>query len=74
MTPQAWSDLTAAIGASAGFLAYAVRAPGSSVFAPSVHRGSPARPAIALTFDDGPSESTPALLDILARHGAHATP
>jgi peptidoglycan/xylan/chitin deacetylase (PgdA/CDA1 family) len=31
-------------------------------------------PRFALTFDDGPSSrNTPALLDVLARHGAHAT-
>jgi peptidoglycan/xylan/chitin deacetylase (PgdA/CDA1 family) len=31
-------------------------------------------PAFALTFDDGPSpETTPGLLDVLARHRAHAT-
>jgi peptidoglycan/xylan/chitin deacetylase (PgdA/CDA1 family) len=73
LTVSPWPDLAAAIGASAGVLAYAVRAPRSSLLAPSVYRGSPARPAIALTFDDGPSESTPALLEILARHGAPAT-
>ncbi|KAL4972246.1 hypothetical protein BDW66DRAFT_164319 [Aspergillus desertorum] len=28
---------------------------------------------IALTFDDGPSEYTPRLLDLLSRYGAHAT-
>ena len=29
---------------------------------------------IALTFDDGPDpEWTPKILDVLARHGAHAT-
>jgi len=43
------------------------------MLAPSVYKGSPARPAIALTFDDGPSESTPDVLDILARHGVPAT-
>jgi peptidoglycan/xylan/chitin deacetylase (PgdA/CDA1 family) len=33
-----------------------------------------AAPAFALTFDDGPSpDTTPGLLDVLARHGAHAT-
>ena len=33
-----------------------------------------AEPAAALTFDDGPDpETTPALLDLLARHGAKAT-
>jgi peptidoglycan-N-acetylglucosamine deacetylase len=31
-------------------------------------------PRFALTFDDGPDPATtPALLDVLARHGAHAT-
>ena len=64
----------AAVSASAaGVLAYAVRVPSSSLLAPSVYRGSPARPAIALTFDDGPSESTPDVLDILAHHGVPAT-
>ena len=62
-----------AVCASAGVLAYAVRVPSSSLLAPSVYRGAGARPAIALTFDDGPSESTPELLEILARHGAPAT-
>jgi peptidoglycan-N-acetylglucosamine deacetylase len=62
-----------AVCASAGVLAYAVRAPSSSMLAPSVHQGDSSRPAIALTFDDGPSESTPEVLDILAQHGAPAT-
>ncbi|WP_051279180.1 polysaccharide deacetylase family protein [Chitinilyticum aquatile] len=31
------------------------------------------RRLIALTFDDGPAEDTPALLDVLARHKVHAT-
>jgi peptidoglycan-N-acetylglucosamine deacetylase len=68
-----FSDFAAAVCASAGVLAYAVRAPRSSLLAPSVYRGATTRPAIALTFDDGPSESTPELLEILARHGASAT-
>jgi peptidoglycan/xylan/chitin deacetylase (PgdA/CDA1 family) len=59
--------------ASSGALAYAVRVPSCSWFAPSVWRGAADRPAIALTFDDGPSESTVQLLEILARHGAPAT-
>lgn len=33
----------------------------------------PSRPMIALTFDDGPSEYTPHILDVLAEHGARAT-
>jgi peptidoglycan-N-acetylglucosamine deacetylase len=58
---------------SAGVLAYAVRVPSCSLLAPSMHRGSGTGPAIALTFDDGPSESTRELLEILARHRAPAT-
>jgi peptidoglycan-N-acetylglucosamine deacetylase len=62
-----------ALGASAGLLAYAVRIPSCTLLAPSVHHGVTTRPAIALTFDDGPSESTPELLEILASHRAPAT-
>lgn len=54
-------------------MAWAVRGPSSNLMAPSVHRGDRSRPAIALTFDDGPSESTPALLEILAAHKVPAT-
>jgi peptidoglycan/xylan/chitin deacetylase (PgdA/CDA1 family) len=63
----------AALSASAGVLAYGVRVPSASLLAPSVCRGVVTRPAIALTFDDGPSESTPRLLEILARSSAPAT-
>nr|AER58199.1 polysaccharide deacetylase [uncultured Acidobacteriota bacterium] len=63
----------AAVCASMGILAYAVRVPSSAMLAPSVYKGSSARRAIALTFDDGPSESTPELLEILARHNVPAT-
>jgi peptidoglycan/xylan/chitin deacetylase (PgdA/CDA1 family) len=59
--------------ASAGLLAYAVRGKSSSLLAPSVYRGPKVRIAVALTFDDGPSESTPELLDILAQYRAPAT-
>ena len=54
-------------------MAWAARGRSSAVFGPSVHRGGRTRPEIALTFDDGPSESTPALLEILAAHGVPAT-
>ena len=62
----------AAVGGAAA-LAYAVRAPRSSLFAPSVWRGPCDKPAVALTFDDGPSESTGSILEILERHRAAAT-
>ena len=63
----------AAFCASAGVLAYAVRVPSSSMLAPSVCEGVRERRSIALSFDDGPSESTPELLELLARHGVPAT-
>jgi peptidoglycan/xylan/chitin deacetylase (PgdA/CDA1 family) len=63
----------AVLGAAAGFMAWAVRGRSSEVFAPSVWRGVRERPAIALTFDDGPSESTPELLRILDIYGVRAT-
>jgi len=73
MTGSALTSVAAAACASGGILAYAVRSPRSSLLAPSVYRGVTDRPAIALTFDDGPSESTPELLEILQQHGAPAT-
>jgi len=67
----AWMGLGAAAGGAA--MAYAVRGKSSALFAPSVYRGVKTRPAIALTFDDGPSESTAELLEILERYRAPAT-
>jgi len=58
---------------AAGVMTYAVRGRSSALLAPSVYRGTRARAAIALTFDDGPSESTPELLSILSKHDAPAT-
>ena len=41
---------------------------------PVLHRQAPGVTDVALTFDDGPSpDTTPKVLDILARHGAKAT-
>jgi peptidoglycan/xylan/chitin deacetylase (PgdA/CDA1 family) len=57
----------------AAFMAWAVRGRSSPIFAPNVWRGPRDRRAIALTFDDGPSEATPEILEILARHNAAAT-
>jgi peptidoglycan/xylan/chitin deacetylase (PgdA/CDA1 family) len=59
--------------ASAGLMAYAVRSPRSSLLSDAKWAGDSGRASIALTFDDGPSESTPRLLDLLAKHGASAT-
>ena len=67
--------LAAAAGAFAvaGSMTYAVRGRTSTLFAPSVHRGDRSRRSVALTFDDGPSESTPALLELLDEHQVPAT-
>ena len=61
----------AATGVAA--MTYAVRHPHASLLAPSFYRGVSDRRSIALTFDDGPSESTPALLDILDHYRVKAT-
>ena len=68
-----WVEAGLTAGAAAGFLSWAVRGRSAQIFAPSVWRGSAAHNRIALTFDDGPSESTPALLELLNRHNAKAT-
>lgn len=65
--------VTAGVACGAGFLGHAVRGRSSTLFGESVYRGDRSRPVLALTFDDGPSESTPALLDILDRHQVPAT-
>lgn len=56
-----------------GVAAYAVQAPGSQIFGPTLV--APPRPEqFALTFDDGPNPAvTPHLLDVLARRGIRAT-
>jgi peptidoglycan-N-acetylglucosamine deacetylase len=66
-------SVAGAASAAASLIAYGVRGRSSSLFGPSVWRGVPDRPAIALTFDDGPSESTSELLEALARNGVKAT-
>jgi peptidoglycan/xylan/chitin deacetylase (PgdA/CDA1 family) len=62
-----------AAAAAAGLMAYAVRGRSSSLLAPSVYKGVGSRRAVALTFDDGPSEATSEFLDLLSRYGAKAT-
>jgi peptidoglycan/xylan/chitin deacetylase (PgdA/CDA1 family) len=68
-----WTGAAAGILAAGGYMSYAVRGRSSSVFAPSIYHGDRSRAALSLTFDDGPSESTPALLEILASCGVRAT-
>jgi peptidoglycan/xylan/chitin deacetylase (PgdA/CDA1 family) len=69
-----WSiELGLPVAAGAAFLAWSVRGRSASVFGPSVHRGPLGRNSIALTFDDGPSESTPRVLELLHKHQVPAT-
>jgi peptidoglycan-N-acetylglucosamine deacetylase len=70
MTPLAAAP--AAVLAATG-LAWAVRGRSAAVFGRSYWHGPRDRAALALTFDDGPSESTPQVLEILARHRVPAT-
>jgi peptidoglycan/xylan/chitin deacetylase (PgdA/CDA1 family) len=63
----------ATLGGAGVLMTYGVRARSSSLFAPSVYRGPASQHAVALTFDDGPSEFTPVLLRLLAEHNVAAT-
>lgn len=67
--------IAAAAGLAAGFAAsaWAVRGRSSWVFDHSFWRAEPGHNAIALTFDDGPTPSTPRILEILAKYNVPAT-
>jgi peptidoglycan/xylan/chitin deacetylase (PgdA/CDA1 family) len=73
MTIPELGGLAGAGVSAAAFLAWGVRGRASSVLGPSVYRGPRNRRAIALTFDDGPSESTPLVLDLLHKYQTPAT-
>jgi peptidoglycan-N-acetylglucosamine deacetylase len=59
--------------AGASTLAYAANGRSSQIFGRSVHKGPGKRKSVALTFDDGPSESSLRLLDYLSKQGVQAT-
>jgi peptidoglycan/xylan/chitin deacetylase (PgdA/CDA1 family) len=63
----------ASLAGATGFAAWAVRGRSSSIFAASHWEGTRTRPSVALTFDDGPSESTEDMLEVLDRYGVQAT-
>ena len=60
----------ALVGVLVYYAAYGVR---SQLFGRTVWRGRTDTNAVALTFDDGPGEDTPALLDVLREHNVKAT-
>jgi peptidoglycan/xylan/chitin deacetylase (PgdA/CDA1 family) len=61
------------VAAAVLLMAWAVRGRRAPLLGSFAWRGPKTRRALALTFDDGPSESTPRLLELLERHGAKAT-
>ena len=63
----------AVLGGISAAAAYGSVGKSSQLFGPSVYRGPGRRKSIALTFDDGPSESTQDLLDYLASENAFCT-
>jgi peptidoglycan/xylan/chitin deacetylase (PgdA/CDA1 family) len=62
-----------ALAAAGGGAAWAVRGRSAQVLAPSVWHGRRECRAVALTFDDGPSAGTAAILEALGEVGARAT-
>ena len=61
------------LAAYVGVVAYGSARISSSFFIETLCGATTTLPHIALTFDDGPVATTPAVLDILARHGVLAT-
>lgn len=65
--------IAAGLGLAGASVAYAAACPASQCWGRGFYRGPRDKRLIALTFDDGPSNETPALLDLLARYGVRAT-
>jgi peptidoglycan/xylan/chitin deacetylase (PgdA/CDA1 family) len=64
----------AAAAAATGVAVFQGQYPTAQRYGSTIHRERGAGRQIALTFDDGPNPSmTPRLLELLARHDAHAT-
>lgn len=69
LAPLAWLA-----GAAVAIHAWGVMNPRSSLYLPVWWRLPRGSPQVALTFDDGPDpETTPAVLDLLAKYGQRAT-
>ncbi|HWP84243.1 MAG TPA: polysaccharide deacetylase family protein [Terriglobia bacterium] len=66
--------MVAALLAGLGVLVwYAVAAPESQLLGKTLSRIRSRQPTVALTFDDGPGQDTPAILEILKQAGVRAT-
>jgi peptidoglycan-N-acetylglucosamine deacetylase len=68
-----WKWAAVAGGGAAALAAYGAVGRSSQIFGPYRSHGSAQTRGIALTFDDGPSESTPWLLEYLNREQVLAT-
>ena len=75
MRPLTVAGLTAGavLGGLSATAAYGSVSKSSQLFGPSIYRGPGNRRSVALTFDDGPSEGTPELLDYLTSQNVRAT-
>lgn len=75
MRPSTLAGLTAGVMISglSATAAYGSVSKSSQLFGPSVYRGPGRRRSVALTFDDGPSEGTLAILDYLHKEAVWAT-
>jgi peptidoglycan-N-acetylglucosamine deacetylase len=64
---------TSGVCAAGAAFSWAAVAPSAQLFGPTIRRTKDAS-TVALTFDDGPNPAiTPALLDLLDKHGVRAT-
>lgn len=64
------------VAAVVGVLAYGLAYPETTMLGPAIVGEPPSRPGareLALTFDDGPSQYTDQILDVLRASGVHAT-
>ena len=71
--PVRGKAIFAAAGLTGLYVVYAACCPLAQAWGRGFHRGPRGRREIALTFDDGPSECTPAVLDVLQHYGLRAT-
>jgi peptidoglycan/xylan/chitin deacetylase (PgdA/CDA1 family) len=72
MTATMYVAAGAALAAGWSPLYYATYAVRSQWLGATDWRGQPERPTVALTFDDGPSDDTERILDVLAEYSARA--
>lgn len=68
-----WPAGLALLAATHGLFFWGVMKPDSRLFAPVLARLPTSEPVVWLTIDDGPSDDTLPMLDLLDAHGAKAT-